>query len=64
MEYLKIDHGLIELEIGVMNGGLQVELYDKHEFERMMISLSYDEIRRVRDLMNTVLESEDNECHT
>ena len=55
---LKIDHGLTELEIGVMNGGLQFELYDLYNFYIITMALSLDEIRKIRDTLNTVLESE------
>ena len=55
---MRIDHGLIELETCLMNDSLQIEIYDKYNFDSTMISLSFDEIREFRDMMNAVLELE------
>jgi len=56
MSELKIDHGLIELELTPVNGGLEVDLYSSHDYERMMITLSLEEIVEVRNLMTAVLK--------
>ena len=55
MEDITIDKDLVTFEACLVNGGVQIELCDSYTGEYIIMTLLPDEIRKVRDLMDTAL---------